>query len=175
MVTYRFRLRSESEFKIDSQCASSVIYVLCWGIPVYIDHLTSLYRPHWVTFNICMHTDKSFRARNKLQRLAVKINELINSRIYIYLTGWACNVHEFRTNLQHYSLSPFLQHQCCILLLHCNILHRSRSPIPLVRSLIGVVSTQLICFVKKKSFKWFLLMQPEARRLKQKARVNGES
>lgn len=40
-----------------------------------------------MTFNICMHTDKSFRARNKLQRLAVKINELINSRIYIYLTG----------------------------------------------------------------------------------------
>lgn len=29
MVTYRFRLRSESEFKIDSQRASSVIYVLC--------------------------------------------------------------------------------------------------------------------------------------------------
>lgn len=40
MVTYRFRLRSESEFKIDSQCASSVIYV-----PVYIDHLLMLLVP----------------------------------------------------------------------------------------------------------------------------------
>lgn len=85
------------------------------------------------------------------------------------------NSHEFTTNLQHYSLSLFLQHQCCILLLHCNILHRSLSPIPLVMSLIGVVSTQLICLVKKKSFKRFLLMQTEARRLKQKARVNRES